>query len=303
LFGMSANLWPARGPQWSARSTGGVMVTVALGPGTRLHSGFTPDPHASPALGSGTRPRASCHRRRGGGASPQRQPAGAGEAPRRGAWPGCWGGRGPAHARSPPAPIQAEIPPAPGHQPPGARQPAHEHEPALQARLLIALSYVVRHVQMYVVLHVYFYVEDDVHPGTTAPDEKTSLAPLLAVLHILLAPACGGSLIFQRSLVAGDRFGKDECATTYPFAHSSHSRAPGSRADPQNSAPHHSLRKERMCNVQARARLHPGQLALDLEGPTRAGTVVQAKRSALLWDMLTSVYEHLGLGRQARLAQ
>ena len=76
----------------------------------------------------------------------------------------------------------------------------------------------------------------------------------LAVLHILLASACGGSLIFQRSLVAGDRFDKDECATTYPFAHSSHSRTPRSRADPQDSAAPHSLSEERMCNPQARTR-------------------------------------------------
>ena len=76
----------------------------------------------------------------------------------------------------------------------------------------------------------------------------------LAVLHILLAPVCGGSLVFQRSAVAGGRFGKDECATTYPFAHSSHSRTPRSRADPQDSAPPHSSREERMCNPQARTR-------------------------------------------------
>ena len=75
----------------------------------------------------------------------------------------------------------------------------------------------------------------------------------LAVLHILLAPTCGGSLVFQRSPVAGGRLGKDECATASPFAHSSPSRAPRSRADPQDSAPHHSLREERMCNSQARA--------------------------------------------------
>ena len=58
---------------------------------------------------------------------------------------------------------------------------------------------------MYVVLHVYFYVEDDVHPGTPQhPDEKTSLALLVAVLHILLASVCKESLVSQRSLVAGD---------------------------------------------------------------------------------------------------
>ena len=72
----------------------------------------------------------------------------------------------------------------------------------------------------------------------------------LAVLHILLEPVCGGSLVSQRSPVAEDRFDKDECATTYPFAHSSHSRALGFRADPQDSAPPHSLREERMCNTQ-----------------------------------------------------
>ena len=94
--------------------------------------------------------------------------------------------------------------------------------------------------------------------GCRATSSRAAAAPMggwsegLAVLHILLAPACGGSLVFQRSLVAEGRFGKDECAMASPFAHSSRSRAPGSRADPQDSAPPHSLREERMCNLQAR---------------------------------------------------
>lgn len=47
----------------------------------------------------------------------------------------------------------------------------------------------------------------------------------------------------------------------------------------------------------ARARLHPGQLVLDLDEPAlRAGAVVEAKRSALLWDVLCGAYEALGLG-------
>nr|WP_247595432.1 hypothetical protein [Actinomyces procaprae] len=47
----------------------------------------------------------------------------------------------------------------------------------------------------------------------------------------------------------------------------------------------------------ARARLHPGQLVLDLDEPApRAGAVVEAKRSALLWDVLSGAYEALGLG-------
>ena len=45
----------------------------------------------------------------------------------------------------------------------------------------------------------------------------------------------------------------------------------------------------------ARARLHPGQLALDLEGPAHTGAVIDSKRSALLWDVLTGAYEFLGL--------
>ena len=45
----------------------------------------------------------------------------------------------------------------------------------------------------------------------------------------------------------------------------------------------------------ARARLHPGQLALDLEGGGRGGAVVDSKCSALLWDVLTGAYEFLGL--------
>jgi len=50
----------------------------------------------------------------------------------------------------------------------------------------------------------------------------------------------------------------------------------------------------------ARARLHPGQLVLDLDGPApRAGAVVEAKRSALLWDVLTGAYEALGLDEAA----
>ncbi|WP_103063096.1 hypothetical protein [Actinomyces qiguomingii] len=45
----------------------------------------------------------------------------------------------------------------------------------------------------------------------------------------------------------------------------------------------------------ARARLHPGQLALDLDEPApRTGAVVDSKRSALLWDVLTGAYEALG---------
>ncbi|WP_261798992.1 hypothetical protein [Actinomyces ruminicola] len=47
----------------------------------------------------------------------------------------------------------------------------------------------------------------------------------------------------------------------------------------------------------ASARLHPGQLALDLDEPApRAGAVAQSKRSALLRDVLTGAYEALGLG-------
>ena len=96
--------------------------------------------------------------------------------------------------------------------------------------------------------------------GVSGPGFLTAAAPVgrwpeeLAVLHILLASACEGSLVFQRSAVAGGRFGKDECATTYPFAHSSHSRTSRSRADPQDSAAPHSSREERMCNAQSRAR-------------------------------------------------
>ena len=83
------------------------------------------------------------------------------------------------------------------------------------------------------------------------------MARFLVVLHILLAPACEGSLVFQRFLAAEGWFDKDECATTYPFAHSSHSRALKPRADPQDSEPHHSLREERMCNPQARTHQGP----------------------------------------------
>jgi len=84
---------------------------------------------------------------------------------------------------------------------------------------------------------------------------EVSLTRFLVVLHILLASACGGSLVFQRSLVAGGRFGKDECAMAYPFAHSFRSRAPGSRADSQDSALLRSLGEERMCNAHTRARV------------------------------------------------